>query len=200
MSETAEAVPEVDEALEGAAARVRKAAAKFGKTQALAAELWVEKAISLDPEARRDAESLMSQQLTLFEECLLDDEGGKCKELDSALTDLEDAMAKSGAPKKKQSPTLIFVQSRTDRAAARVQSAASKFGAEQKKGATEWIKAVKTGDEKVDSQQLLEKQVALFDECMLDDDSKKCQELSEALAAMQEALKLGDGLGEDQDA
>ena len=162
---------------------------QFGKAQAVAATAWVERALSLDPDASRDTDGLFLQQLTLFEGCLLDDAdgGAKCKELDAALTELEMAM-ESGATEEKSARFNLF-GSRADRAAARVRNAASKFGLEQKKGADAWVKRVLAGE--VTSEGLLEQQVALFGECMLSEDGSpsKCEELQEALAALQEALE-----------
>ena len=169
--------------LEAAAERVRAAAAKFGTTQATAASDWVDKALVADPDAPLKADSLLSTQLALFEECLLDDEDGKCAELDNALIELESNLGKAKG---------IFMQrNQFERAGARLKKAAGKFGPEQAKAAATWIRKTRSGEAAKEEGSLLEQQVALFGECLLEDGadgSKKCQELEGALAALLEAL------------
>ena len=53
--------------------------------------ICLEKTVSHD---KADAKSLMSTQLALFEECLVDDEDSKCLELDMALTLFEANLGK----------------------------------------------------------------------------------------------------------
>merc|ERR1719162_469791 len=106
--------PEV--AIKEAAARVVKAATRFGGAQGEAAAAWVEDATS----GGAEISELIEQQLVLFDECMLDDDSGKCKELDAALNALEMRLN-----------TLSFGSAKLDRAAARVRKAARKFGPEQ---------------------------------------------------------------------
>ena len=65
--------PEV--AIKEAAARVVKAATRFGGAQGEAAAAWVEDATS----GGAVISELIEQQLALFDECMLDDDSGKCK-------------------------------------------------------------------------------------------------------------------------
>ena len=68
--------------------------------------------------------------------------------------------------------------------------AASKFGPEQKKVAAAWVSDVRASGS-INPAQLLEQQVALFGECLLDEDgggSERCQELQDALGALQAGL------------
>lgn len=169
--------------LEAAAERVRMAASKFGATQERAAVDWVTKAVDLDPDVSRNADSLLSTQLALFEECLLDDADGKCAALDEALIDLESNLGKAKG---------TFMQrNQFERAGSRLKAAAAKFGPEQTKAAALWIRRTRSGEASQEGMSLLEQQVALFGECLLEDGSggsKKCQELEAALAALLEAL------------
>ena len=61
---------------DAAAAKVVAAAGKFGSAQKDAAKMWVEQATS---KGEVDADSLLKTQLTLFEECLVDDDDGGAK-------------------------------------------------------------------------------------------------------------------------
>lgn len=63
------------EEIEAAAKAVKVVAAKFGKDQKAAAEKWVDAVTASDDGCPTG--SLLEEQLVLFEECLLDDEGGK---------------------------------------------------------------------------------------------------------------------------
>lgn len=64
-------------------------AKRFGPTQGKAAQSWVEEAIKAGD---ANGDSLMQMQLTLFEECTLDDESGRCKELTDAIAALTTAV------------------------------------------------------------------------------------------------------------
>jgi len=175
------------DSLEAAGERVRKAASKFGPTQGRAASEWVEKAIGLDPDAPRSTDSLLSTQLALFEECLLDDDGDKCADLDEALTDLESNLGKAKGS--------FLQRNRFERAGSRLKAAAGKFGPEQTKAAAMWIRQTRSGEATKADASLLEQQVALFGECLVEDGeggSKKCKDLQEALSALLEALDAED--------
>ena len=74
--------------------KVTLAAAKFGPTQGTAAQTWVQEAIeagNLYDDFKSD--TLMEMQLTLFAECSVDDESGKCKDLSEAIEALTVAVA-----------------------------------------------------------------------------------------------------------
>ena len=113
--------------------------------------------------------SLSRPQLVLFEECTLDDDGAKCKELDSALTAFETALAtqlSADATKTKAN----LEKSKKNRAAARVKAAAAKFGGPQKAFAETWTKdALEAG---TSSGKLMEQTLALFDSCEVTEDGK----------------------------
>jgi len=134
-----------------------------------------------------DDAGLLDQQMALFEECLIED-SAKCMELDQALTLLETQLKQSEG----QLDALvgIFGQSKLDRASARVLKAASKFGPEQEKIAQLWVDEVRRSGEEVNPLALLEQQTSLFGECLLDEDggSSRCDELNEALGALQLCL------------
>mmetsp|Transcript_11487 Transcript_11487/g.37766 ORF Transcript_11487/g.37766 Transcript_11487/m.37766 type:complete len:235 (-) Transcript_11487:451-1155(-) len=172
-----------------AAMRVVAAANKFGSTQGEAAAEWVMEAMS-SRSGEVDCEELLGKQLALFDECLVED-SANCEELDEALSSLE-AQLKQG----EAGPLDIFGQSKMDRAAARVRTAAAKFGADYGKVAEQWIADVRGSGSEVSPFALLEQQMSLFGECLLDVDdeegggaSERCEELSEALGALQ--LSLG---------
>merc|ERR1711935_1266307 len=66
----------------------------FGPTQGKAAQKWV--ADSIDAGNLYDdfkTDTLMEMQLTLFAECQLDDDTGKCKDLSEAIEALTTAVA-----------------------------------------------------------------------------------------------------------
>ena len=65
-------------------------ATKFGPMQGKAAQAWVEGAID-GGEAK--TETLMEMQLALFDECKVDDESGRCKDLSDAIEALTAAVA-----------------------------------------------------------------------------------------------------------
>jgi len=172
-----------------AAANVLKASKKFGKPQVAAAQKWIESAL-----AGEQSVSLMEQKLTLFEQCQLDDESGVCKELDAALTSLEDAAAARGGKPKPSTPSAmfdaIFKGDPVQNAVNRVKKAAGAFGPEQKKAADEWIQKTMAREVTDGGASLLNEQVLLFGECMLSEDGtpSKCEALQDALSEMQSAL------------
>jgi len=172
--------------VEAAASAVKKVAAKFGKAQADRANAWLDTMVKHDGET--PTESLLNEQLVLFEECLLDDEGGKCKELDAALTAFESALTEQPTAGETRAKANLrkFAQ---DRAGARVRAAASKFGTAQKAFATDWTReAVAAG---ATSSVLMEQTLKLFDQCEVTADGKadpKCVALFEALDNLQIAL------------
>ena len=152
-----------------AAAAVKKAASKFGKIQSDRAGAWVESVINSDDGCPTD--SLLNEQLVLFEECLLDDEGGKCKELDAALSAFDATLAVS-LPADATNTKKNLEKSKKMRAGARVKAAASKFGTIQKQVAEDWTtKAITIGAPK-DGPSLMEQQLLLFGECQLTEDGK----------------------------
>lgn len=116
-----------------------------------------------------------------LQECLIEDsEDSICTELDQALTALEQhLMVRSQGDGK------------IDRACARVRTAAAKFGPEQENVAALWVAEMRR-NESVNPLALLEQQVALFGECLLDDDGgpERCKELNEALGALQVSLGI----------
>ena len=180
------AAASTDVSVEEAAAAVKAAAKKFGKAQFDAATSWLDAVVSSGEGC--PTEDLLAEQLVLFDECMLDDEGDKCKELDAALSAFEASLAEkvpAGSTKTKET----LQKSKNNRAAARVRAAASKFGAEQKKFAESWTKeAVAAGSA---SGSLMEKTLDLFDQCQVTEDGKadpKCVKLFEALDNLQVAL------------
>ena len=138
-----------------AAMRVVAAANKFGSTQGEAAAEWVMEAMS-SRSGEVDCEELLGKQLALFDECLVED-SANCEELDEALSSLE-AQLKQG----EAGPLDIFGQSKMDRAAARVRTAAAKFGADYGKVAEQWIADVRGSGSEVSPFALLEQQMSLF--------------------------------------
>jgi len=68
---------------------VTTVAKRFGPTQGKAAQSWVEEAIKAGD---ANGDSLMQMQLALFEECTLDDESGRCKDLSDAIAALTTAV------------------------------------------------------------------------------------------------------------
>ena len=176
--------------LQEAARRVIAAAKQFGIPQEEAAAAWVDDALR---GRAADGSELLSQQLSLFEGCLLDgeDDGSvdRCKELDDALGALEHHLMAAATQTPAESFFAVFGKSKVDRAAARVRAAATKFGPAQGKVAAAWVAEVRRNGQ-VDPVRLLEAQEALFGECLLDEDggSSRCRELSESLSALQASL------------
>jgi hypothetical protein len=164
-----------------AAMRVVRAAELFGDTQADSAKAWVAEALAGKHD---DTSELLEQQSALFEECIIgDDDGAKCKELDLALAGLEEHL---NAGRKD------LADKKTDRAAARVRIAASRFGESHAAVAEAWVAdAIASGA--ANPTLLLQTQFALFDECLIDEDgsSARCFELQEALSAFQAGLGVG---------
>jgi len=80
-------------------------------------------------------------------------------------------------------------------AAARVVSAAQRFGSAQGEAAAAWVEeALSTGTGANDSTELLQKQVALFEGCIIDEDDsgiEHCKELDAALSDL-DSLLLDD--------
>lgn len=180
-----------------AAIRVVAAASQFGDAQGEAAAEWVKEA--MDSRSREvDCAALLGKQMALFEECLIE-ESALCKELDQALTLLEGQLEKgeTGTLLEGQLDALVglFGQSQLDRALARVRTAASKFGVEQGKIAKLWVKDVRRNRKNINPLTLLEQQTSLFGECLVEDDdedggSGRCEELNEALGALQRSLGI----------
>ena len=78
-------------------------------------------------------------------------------------------------------------------AAIRVVAAANKFGDAQGEAAAQWVMDAMSsrGESEVDCAGLLGKQMALFDECLVEE-SGKCQELDQALTSLEMQLQEGD--------
>ena len=76
--------------------KVTKIASRFGKAQGLAAQEWVQRAVK---DGNADSDELMRMQLTLFEECSVDDESGRCKALSDAIEAMKIAVDKREADK-----------------------------------------------------------------------------------------------------
>ena len=158
--------------------RVKRAAAQFGSSQEEAASAWAEWALSGESPS---ANALLEQEVALFTECLLDADEAKCQELDAALQEMEALLDERG--KGAIADFMTSVKQRV--ASSRVRNAASRFGPEQATAAAAWVEqAAATGEH--DTSDLLEKKVALFEECTVTDavDSGKCNELEEALEEM----------------
>ena len=181
-----------DVQLREAARRVVAAAEAFGSTQAEVATTWVNQ-VMMEDGVPMDSAQLLETQLSLFDECLISDEDGavKCKELDAALGELEGHLMAAASATPAEQFFSIFGTSKLDRAAARVRSAANKFGPEEGKAAEDWIVQVREQGA-ADPAGLLESQMALFGECLLDEGgtSARCQELEESLQALQVSLGI----------
>uniref|UniRef100_A0A7S2HUX5 Uncharacterized protein n=1 Tax=Haptolina brevifila TaxID=156173 RepID=A0A7S2HUX5_9EUKA len=182
--------PTGDAATMDAAANVLKASKRFGKAQVGAAQDWIEKAL-----AGETAENLMEQKLALFDQCQVDDSSGVCKELDAALTALEElSSARGGVKAKPRSASAIFDAmfnaDPVQKAVARVKKAAGAFGPEQKKAADVWIEKTMAREVTDGGASLLNEQVLLFGECLLSEDGtpSKCEDLQQALTDMQSAM------------
>lgn len=111
------------------------------------------------------------------------------QELDAALNALEMRLN-----------TLSFGSAKLDRAAARVRKAARKFGPEQADAADVWLAGART-EGAANPAVLLQAQVDIFGvdidfgvdiECLLDEDggSSLCDELADALTALQASLNI----------
>lgn len=183
-----------DKALLAASKKVVTVAKRFGVAQGKGAQSWVEQAVK-GGDAR--TESLVSMQLALFEECSLDDESGRCKQLTAAMEEMVSAVEKRSGSSfykegilKPSSLTLQFGPTGVQSAATKLRSAAAKFGPEQKAAADAWIKKAAGGDTS-NANALLEEQITLFGECVLSEDGtpSNCQLLEAALEDFQEALE-----------
>lgn len=163
--------------------RVIDAAKKFGRTQEAQARAWVTEAIESQA-SEVDTDTLLEKQLVLFEECLIDDEGGKCKELDAALTALERELRMNKDAKGLKAK---FANVKLDRALARVRKAAGNFGPEHARSAAVWAAQVRA-TKSANPVTLLEQQEALFGECLIDEDGSSCRDLQDSLDALQRAL------------
>lgn len=175
--------------LQKAAARAIAAAEQFASDQAEAVAAWVDQAMR----SASDGSELLEAQLSIFEECIVDDEdgGAKCEELDAALTNLEQHLMAAASTTPAEPVFAVFGNSKLDRACARVRTAASKFGPEQLKAAEAWLALVRDKGA-ANPAGLLESQEALFGECLLDEDgcSSRCLELQESLNALQASLGI----------
>jgi len=77
--------------LQQAATKLRDAASKFGPEQKKAADAWIKKAAGGD---FSEASSLLEEQITLFGECVLSEDGtpSNCQLLEEALGDFQEAL------------------------------------------------------------------------------------------------------------
>lgn len=164
-----------------AAKRVVAAAECFGTAQGDAAKAWVAEALA----GKADPSKLLGKQIDIFEGCIIgDDDGEKCKELDESLSRLElelNAGVRFGT-----------ADGAVDRASVRVRKAAAKFGDEQAAATDKWLLGAKASGA-ANPALLLQAQTAMFGECMLDEDgsSTRCQDLEDALNALQASLGIG---------
>jgi len=185
---------EEDKQLLAASKKVVLIAKRFGVAQGKGAQAWIEQAVK-GGDAR--TESLINMQLALFEECSLDDESGKCKQLTEAMAEMTEAVAKRKETSffkdgvlKPSALSRQFGTTAVQAAATKLRTAATKFGPEQKAVADAWIKKAASGDVSDAGCTLLEEQITLFGECVLSEDGtpSNCQLLTEALESFQEAL------------
>jgi hypothetical protein len=185
---------EEDKQLLAASKKVVLIAKRFGVAQGKGAQAWIEQAVK-GGDAR--TESLVNMQLALFEECSLDDESGKCKQLTEAMEAMTQAVEKrkdtsffKDGVLKPSALSRQFGTTAVQAAATKLRSAATKFGPEQKAVADAWIKKAASGDVSDAGCTLLEEQITLFGECVLSEDGtpSNCQLLTEALESFQEAL------------
>lgn len=177
---------EDEKAVIAASQKVTLAAKRFGPTQGKAAQAWVESAIKTGDAS---GSSLMQMQLQLFDECKVDDESGRCKDLSDAIEELTAAVAERRNAPKDEEFKLILGPTPIQEAATKLRTAATSFGPEQKAAADAWIKKITSGQE-TSGLGLLEEQVMLFGECVLSEGStpSNCQALEEALAELQAAI------------
>lgn len=163
-----------DDAIDAAAARVIFAAKQFGSAKEAAAIAWCNEAMSSEEVTRE----LVNKQLELFDECLLDDSAGKCKELDMSLGELEKAMNQKAS-----------AWSKFDRAAARLRKAAAHFGTEPTAAANLFISGARR-EGAINPALLLQVQDDLFGACLLDEtgSSERCVELQDAITAVQASI------------
>mmetsp|Transcript_73983 Transcript_73983/g.123556 ORF Transcript_73983/g.123556 Transcript_73983/m.123556 type:complete len:346 (+) Transcript_73983:25-1062(+) len=183
------ATTDEEKALVDASQKVTLTAKAFGVKQAKAAQLWVEEAIKAGDS---DSDKLMQMQLQLFEECKLDDESDRCKELSAAIEELTNAVAERKNSPRSAEFDWAFMTGATpiQLAATKLRECATLFGPEQKAAADVWIKKITLG--KVSSGAgLLEEQVMLFGECVLSEGStpSNCQKLEQALGELQLAIE-----------
>jgi len=184
-----------EKALLATSKKVVMIAKRFGVAQGKGAQAWVEQAVK-GGDAR--TESLVNMQLALFEECSLDDESGKCKQLTAAMEEMVTAVEKRSSSSfykdgilKPSSFSVAIAPTDVQKAANKLRDAASKFGPEQKAVADAWIKKAASGDVSDAGCTLLEEQITLFGECVLSEDGtpSNCQLLTEALESFQGALE-----------
>lgn len=186
---------EVDEKqVKAASAKLRKAAAMFGKEQKEAADQWLDRTLAT---GGFSSSSLLEQKTMLFEECTINDDGSSsCMQLDEALVDLQDAMAAQALVGDATTSKKRLAQSSVNKAALGVRSAAAKFGPAQKKQADAWVQRALNGG--ASSSSLIEESVALFGECELSEEGSKapnkCAALSKALEDLRAALGDVDDL------
>jgi len=95
-------------AVQSAATKLRKAAAKFGPEQKAVADAWIKKAAGGDT---ADTSGLLEEQITLFGECVLSEDGtpSNCQLLEEALASFQETLEtcniESSAPCAPPEPT-----------------------------------------------------------------------------------------------
>ena len=81
-------------------------------------------------------------------------------------------------------------QKAIDAAAKKLRSAAAAFGKEQRDAADAWLEKTLTRSGVFSSAELLDQQVALFEQCTIDyDGSSNCKTLDDALVDLQSAME-----------
>ena len=80
--------------IQTAATKLRESAASFGTLQKDAADKWIKKLTSGEATVLADASGLLEEQVALFGECVLSDEGtpSNCQQLEEALAELQSAI------------------------------------------------------------------------------------------------------------
>ena len=131
-----------EKAVVAASQKVTMAAKKFGVTQGKAAQAWVESAIKTSDVS---GSTLMQMQLQLFDECKLDDESGRCKDMSDAIEALTAAVAERKNAPKDEEFKLVMGPTPIQEAATKLRAAATSFGPEQKTAADAWIKKLASG-------------------------------------------------------
>jgi len=175
------------DSVDAAAAKLRKAASRFGSAQKDAAEGWLTKTLA---SGSFSSSELLEARALLFEECLIDDDGSSnCQALDEAMVDLQGAMAALTSDQATTSAKRL-AQNKVNKAAMAVRAAAGRFGVAQKKMANEWLEKTLGGRESAAS--LMEESLLLFGECELSEEGSKapnkCAELSKAIESLRMAM------------
>lgn len=170
---------------------IRKAAALFGPAQKDAADAWLEKTVS---GGGFSTEALWTHKVQLFDECKIEDDGSSnCQALDAALVDLQSGLQAVSDSADKTGTKKSLAKNQLNKAKLALRSAATKFGPSQRKLADAWLERALKGE---NEESLIEESLALFGECELSEEGfksrNKCERLSKALTALQDALGVED--------